>query len=324
MQKHKVTVTEKLDLIYFKVMINESGICVLNSKNKPINDIDCIVNSVYNDIINFVNNRIKSKYDILYNEFGNCDAGFFYKPVPKTQTIVYYNCPYDFILNSLFTAIKSQKNINRFSEIIECVRLTPICEKECICKFDDINDSLDIVKKMTDNETWSGNSIEDIEGIILSCGKLTYKITINDVTSKIEKTTKKLYRDAILENFSRVISYDDIDIIAKQDKTYIEKICDLFMLYINSTNILTRLYIEDEDLLPPITGYIGDINYESLPSTVRLICKQSSFYKNILRILLITFNRSVFDNKFDSFDVTVKDMLNYTLSEINRESNKQN
>jgi hypothetical protein len=60
MQTHKVTVTEKLDMIYFKVIITESGVYPLTSKNKQIGKVDCIVNSVYKDIVDFVLLRISS------------------------------------------------------------------------------------------------------------------------------------------------------------------------------------------------------------------------------------------------------------------------
>ena len=73
MQTHRVTVTEKLDMIYFKVVITDSDVYTLNSKNKQIGKVDCIVNSIYKDIVDFVDNNIKSRYDELYNEFGNCD-----------------------------------------------------------------------------------------------------------------------------------------------------------------------------------------------------------------------------------------------------------
>lgn len=320
MKTHKVTVTEKLDLIYFKVMITESGVYPLNSKNKPISKVDCIVNSIYKDIVEFVDNSINSKYDELYKTFGNCECGFFYRPIPKTCVIEYNNLTDRFILGNLYTSDKSMNDMHKFSEIVNSTVLTPICEKECICKFDDINDSLDIVQKMTDGKTWSGNKIDQIEGIIMSCGRFNYKITINDTTPYIEKTTKKLYRDTVLENFCHVItSTDNAENIMDSDKDYIEKVCELFMEYVNNTNIFTKMYIEDEDLLPPNSGYIGDIDYDSLPPTVKLVCKGNNTYKNILRILLITFNRSVFENKFKCFNSDTRAKLTYILSKINRE-----
>lgn len=318
MRTHKVTVTEKLDMIYFKVAITNDGVYPLNSKNKDICEVDCIVNSVYKNIVDFVNDKIASKYNELHNEFGDCVCGFFYKPVPKTCTITYDSCKDEFIFGNLYTTSKELNDIDRFASIINVSVLKPICLKDCICDFDDINDSLDIVRKMTDGKTWSGNNIDNIEGIILSCGKMNYKVTITDTKPHIEKTTKKLYRDTILENFCRVIdnNNEEAENIINSDKKYVDKIYDLFMLYVNKTNIFTKMYIEDEDLLPPNTGYIGDIDYSSLPSTIRLVCR-NNIYKNILRILLITFNRNVVGNKFNNFNTDIKEKLTYISSKIN-------
>ena len=319
MQTHKVTVTEKLDLIYFKVIITESDVYALTTKNKKITDVDCVVNTVYKDIVNFADTVIKSKYDEIYKEFGNCECGFFFRPVPKTRTILYEKCDETFILGNFYTSVKDANDIDKFSKIINVRVLTPICEKENICTFDNINDSLDIAYKMTDGLTWSGNDIENIEGIILSCGKMKYKVTVNDTTPDIEKTIKKLYRDTILENFCHVIvNNDKSEDIMKSNKSYINKVCDLFLEYINNTNIFTKMYIEGDDLLPPNTGYIGDVDYNSLPPTVKIVCKGNDVYKNILRILLVTFNRNVSDNKFMNFNQETREKLTYILSMINR------
>ena len=132
---------------------------------------------------------------------------------------------------------------------------------------------------------------------------------------------KVLYYPAVLENFCHVVNNNvDIDSIVSGDKEYVDIIYDLFMEYINNTNIFKKMYIEDEDLLPPNSGYIGDIDYDSLPPTVKVICKVNNTYKNILRILLITFNRSVFDNKFKNFNRETREKLTNILFKINRET----
>lgn len=321
MRTHKVTVVEKLDMIYFKVSITDTQVCALTSKNKQIGKVDCIVNSIYKDIVDFVSSNIESHHYELYKEFGNCNCGFFYKPVEKTCTIAYRNCSDKFILGNLYTQDKKLNDIDKFASIINVSVLKPICVKDHICDFDDINNGIEIVRKMTGGKTWSGNDIDDIEGIILSCGKMNYKITVTDTTPDIEKTTKKLYRDTILENFCHVVNNNvDIDSIVSGDKEYVDIIYDLFMEYINNTNIFKKMYIEDEDLLPPNSGYIGDIDYDSLPPTVKVICKVNNTYKNILRILLITFNRSVFDNKFKNFNRETREKLTNILFKINRET----
>lgn len=323
MKTHQVTVTEKLDLIYFKVFVTEDKIDVFTARNKPITEIDQIVNSVYKDIVEFCKGLDHQK---IFDTFGVCEIGFFYKPVEKTLTIRYPKLSFNFIVSNLFTKKKDMKRIEVIKDVIKDVDvLMPICYKENISDIpDDLNNDIDNAIYFTDGRTWSGNSIYETEGLILTCGRLNYQIIINHVEPKIEKTTKKIYRDTILENFcSFVMNNEDCLHILDQNDTpynytpYIEKICSLFLIYIDGTNIFTKLKFEPEDLLPPNAGYIGDIDYDKLPTTVSLICRGNEIYKNILRILLVTFNRSVFDNKFKNFSNDTRAKLTQILAKIN-------
>ena len=317
MKTHQVTVTEKLDLIYFKVFVTEEKIDVFTSRNKPITKIDQIVNSVYKDIVEFCKELDHQK---IFDTFGVCEIGFFYRPVIQTCTIKYQSA-FKFIVGNLFTKNKEKKNVDIIKSIIPGIDvLTPICIKENISDIpDDLNNDIDNAIYLTGGKTWSGNSIYEIEGLILTCGRLNYQIIINHVEPKIEKTTKKLYRDTILENFcSFVMTSEDCQhILDWKNTSYVGKICALFLIYIDKTNIFTKLQLEPEDLLPPNAGYIGDIDYDRLPTTVSLICRGNDIYKNILRILLVTFNRSVFDNKFKNFSNDIRAKLTQILAKIN-------
>jgi len=317
MRTHKVTVTEKLDLIYFKVLVTEEKIDIFTARNKPITKVDQVVNSVYKDIVEFCNGLDREK---IYETFGSCEIGFFYRPVIKTCTIS-YGAGFKFVVGNLFTKDKNKKNVDIIKSVIPGVDvLTPICVKDNISDMpDDLGNDIDNAIYFTDGKTWSGNSIYDIEGLILTCGRLNYQIIINNVEPKIEKTTKKLYRDTILENFCNFVSNNDNcqHVLEWKNTSYINKICALFLIYIDGTNIFTKLQIEADDLLPPNSGYIGDIDYNALPATVSLICKGNDTYKNILRILLVTFNRSVFENKFKNFSYETREKITKILTRIN-------
>lgn len=318
MKTHQVTVTEKLDLIYFKVFVTEEKMEVFTARNKPVTKVDQIVNSVYKDIVEFCKGLDHQK---IFETFGVCEIGFFYKPVEKTCTISYPNLPFNFIVGNLFTRNKNMKRIEVINDVIKDVGLlVPICCKENISDIpNDISNDIDNAIYFTDGRTWSGTSIYDIEGLILTCGRLNYQIIINHTEPNIEKTTKKLYRDTVLENFcSFVMNNEDCQhILDWKGTSYIDKICGLFLIYIDRTNIFTKLQIESDDLLPPNAGYIGDIDYDSLPTTVGLICRGNDIYKNILRILLVTFNRSVFENKFRNFSNDTSSKLTQILTRIN-------
>lgn len=317
MRTHKVTVTEKLDLIYFKVLVTEEKIDIFTARNKPITKVDQVVNSVYKDIVEFCEGLDREK---IYETFGSCEIGFFYRPVIKTCTIKYYGA-FKFVVGNLFTQDKDKNNIELIKNIIPSVDvLTPICVKDNISDVpEDLSNDLDNAIYFTGGKTWSENPIYDIEGLILTCGRLNYQIIINNVEPKIEKTTKKLYRDTILENFCNFVSNNDDcqRILEKKNTSYIDKVCNLFLIYIDGTNIFTKLQIEPDDLLPPNAGYIGDIDYNALPTTVSLICKGNDTYKNILRILLVTFNRSVFENKFKNFSYETREKITKILTRIN-------
>ena len=319
MNTHRVTVTEKLNLVYFKVIVTDVMVCVVNTKNNPITEVDCVVNSVYKGICDFVDSNIRPKHSELLSTVGCCEICFFYKPVEKPYVIAYPKIDKQFIIGNLYTTVKKKNDIYAVADIIGDVDiLEPICQKERMCVIDDINDSLSIAEKITDGVTWSGNDIKDIEGLILSSGKLCYKITINDTELFIDKYSKKIYRDTLLENFCSVMYGDrKTDEILDGDGDYFKKVCDLFLEYINKTSILSKMVIEDVDLLPPNYGYIGEIDFDKLPSTVRIICKNNGVYKNILRILLITFNKGVIENKFKDFQDSVRKKLNDMMKRLN-------
>ena len=317
MKTHQVTVTEKLDLIYFKVFVTEDKMDVFTARNKHITEIDQIVNSVYKDIVEFCKGLDHKK---IFDTFGVCEIGFFYRPVIKTCTIKYPSA-FKFVVGNLFTKNKDKKDINFITSVIPGVDvLLPICYKENISDIpNDLDNDIDNAIYFTDGKTWSGNSIYEIEGLILTCGRLKYQIIINHTESNIEKTTKKIYRDTVLENFCSFVMNNDIcqNILNHNHTSYVEKICSLFLIYIDNTNIFTKLQLEADDLLPPNNGYIGDIDYDRLPTTVSLICRGNDVYKNILRILLVTFNRNVFDNKFKNFSSDTSVKLTQILAKIN-------
>jgi len=319
MMSHPVIVNEKLDLIQFKVKINEEGTELLNSKNKPITDIDCLVNSVYKDIKEYYTNFVVANSTELTEKFGASEIGFFCKSWSQTKIIRYPNIKEKFIIGHFYTKEKQKNDIVELSRILSTVHLTPIAIRESIEGIEEVDrhDPVALVEFFTGGKTWSGNGIEEIEGIILTSGRLNYKITVNDVTPHIEKTTKKLYRDTVLENFCNVIyDIDDAKAIMNSRQSYIDKISKLFVLYVDKTNLFTRHYLEPEDLLPPAAGYIGDLDYTKLSLPIKLVCMSSDVYKNIFRILVVTFSSDV--SKFDSFSPDIKDKLLYIYRKINK------
>ena len=100
-------------------------------------------------------------------------------------------------------------------------------------------------------------------------------------------------------------------------KTYIEKVCKLFLDFMNKTDVFSKYKFDTEDFLPPIHGYIGDLDVEAIPDEdVKTICKVNSVAKNILRLFLHTFTNPVSNNKFKDLsadDISTLNMLTISL-----------
>ena len=100
-------------------------------------------------------------------------------------------------------------------------------------------------------------------------------------------------------------------------KTYIEKVCKLFLDFMNKTDVFSKYKFDAEDFLPPIHGYIGDVDVEAIPDEdVKTICKVNSVAKNILRLFLHTFTNPISNNKFKDLnvdDVSALNMLTISL-----------
>lgn len=325
LKAHTVDVYEMLDLPYFKVEIDRDRVDIFTSKGKNITEIDAIINSVYKDIREFVINNIALNCDDIVDAFGPTKLGFFYKPVEKPNCIRYNNIPNgSFILNYFFTSDKSSKNVDKLIDIVgDCFYEYPfITELGCLHDVDVNADPKSLVEDIAGVYTWSKEPVQFIEGIILSSGdgKKKYKIVVNSTETNIDKSTLKIYRDFVVEDFARVMIDGDYITDINYGTDYIKIMCDLFLKYINDSELLLRTHIDPEDLLPPKEGYIGDIDYDKLNSTVSIICNGNEVFKNMFRIILVTFQPGVSERKFDSFGEGAKKNITQIFREINNKS----
>lgn len=324
---HPVIVYEMLDLPYFKVDVDRDHVNITTSKGKNITEVDAIVNSVYNDIREFVINYIALNCDDIVDVFGPTKLGFFYKPVDKTNIIKYNNIPNgSFILNNFYTADKSAKSVNKLIDIIgDCFYEFPIITELEYLPDVDINDEPKcLVENIAGVYTWSKEPVQYIEGVILSSldGKKKYKIVVNSTETNIDKSTLKVYRDFVVEDFARVMMDGDYVTDINYNTDYVDVMCELFLNYINDSELLLRTHIEPEDLLPPRDGYIGDINYDKLSSTVSIICNGNELFKNMFRIILVAFQPGNSERKFDSFCDGANKNIVQVFREINIKTKK--
>ena len=314
LRNNKVVVSEMIDGLRFKVAFSDSGYVLKTAKGKVIDEIDCIVNPFYNELVEHMSGIItKNRLVDVIKHFGNCEAQFIYIPQNTYNVISYDNYTKKrLVYCSLFTQNKDLLDTVNFFHIFE----NDVENMPVIAVHDGINESFSVAE-LCRNKTFTGNSVEDIEAIILESGKVRCKIVVNDTRVNIDPTTKKIYRDIIIEDFAKVMKDVDVDSIFNEDDSYVDCICNMFYEYINKTDIRNKVYIETEDLLPPSMNNAGDMNLENLPSTAKLICS-NKFNMNVLRLLLVTFNTENY-HKFNTFPEPVTVVLNKILKKINGE-----
>jgi hypothetical protein len=333
------SIVEKLDMIYFKVSVNHLGVFALKSpKYTAVSDIDCICNSVYNNIVMFANSLNRFRSDIL-SMYGECTLGFFYLPVHKTKIIDYYTIDEGtMILSDIFLETKSVlpkseilTNIyNMFCEERSDIINSPGISIE-VAGDDLIEDVISLLREGKDDtqvikmilsyfdvETMSGLRYDEIEGLILRNNKEQYQLIANNTDTQLSKGVKKMYRDIVLSHLANDIVTDDyIHELFNSKKTYIEKVCKVFLDFVNVTDVFTKYKFDEEDFLPPMSGYFGDLEIDAIPiEDVKTICKVNKVSRNILRMLLHTFTHPVSNNKFADLpdeDATKLNMLTIAL-----------
>lgn len=330
-----VTIYEKLDMPYFRVKVNKNGAFPLKSStNNAITDIDCICNSMYKDICDYVKDNILPKKDEVVDRFEEVTIGFFYLPVKKAKRIEYNTIPEkSFIISDVSSNayIPSVEEIHRILDLncygqpIICTRTFQDDEIDTIIKYiEDKKDDLEVLKFMTkgystytnywsDYETFTGLEIEHIEGVVLYNGNYKVQLIVNDTTPNIDKLTTKIYRDTIFKNIADELDEQEtLQKIKDNSKLpYIEKVCLLFNDYVGKTDILTRFHIEPEDLLPPHEGFFGEFDMSKITNDeTQVICKLNKVYKNVLRLMLHTFSIPASNNKFKGLPPEVSKKLN--------------
>jgi len=332
---HPITLSEKLDAIYFKIEITSAiSIPLKTPKFNAVSDVDCMINSIYKDISDFAYKEIYNVRKELTDKYGDLRIGFFYLPVGKTKHIDYsesniykYNKNFGTgwlgLSDVYFYNTDSRKqytiwdiyndlsdngiNIGKPCIIYENKSFGAVsAEMIDAIKSDPnpVNTAMLFISLVQDPlacATYSGLPVDKIEGYIIKCCSKQWQIKINNAEPHIDKDTKKIYRDAVLRSLVRDLLSKTgiINTIRGMKCQYEDKVAYVFEEFINSTDIFSKLLIEPEDLLPPIDGYIGEMCIDTLQSdNVKVICKYNKTFANILRMFLHTFTNTIFANKF--------------------------
>lgn len=292
-----IIVYEKMSMFYFKVVINSHACTILSHNHKIITDADIIINSMWQDVKNFVNNNILSKQNIISKLYNHVIIGFFYCPNKKPLHITYdkfintqiHNNK--FIINNIKDINKNEINIEEFCKNINLldvrgigggpIIITNTKLVENINKYAHNEITLDnfIDQCNINNKTYSGNDFSDIEGIIIKSNKNIYQIKIKSPEQSViyNRNDFELLTKDFIDN------YYNIDII--NSNNYIDIICNIFIKYIEISDI-HNIITNPNNLLPPGEYYIGDLCYDMINNeNIKTICKLDNIYKNIFRIL---------------------------------------
>lgn len=324
---HPITLSEKLDTVYFKVEINNvAAIPLKTPRFNAVSDVDCMINSLYQDISSFAYKTIYPIKNIITEKYGSLRLGFFYLPVGKTKRIDYsnsiiykvhknYNNGWLGLSDVYFYDKESREKYTVYDVYMDLIANNVIVSKPSYVYENRVIEGLteEMIMNNTGNPlaianllcpnhlTYSGLPIDKIEAYIVKSGNKQWQVKINSAEPVLDKDTKKIYRDAILNSLVHDL-LEQTDIIEKircMKDSYEDKVAHVFEEFMSYTDIFSKITIEPEDLLPPIDGYIGQMNLDSLKSeTVKTICKLNETAQNILRLFLHTFTNTIFANKF--------------------------
>lgn len=337
---HEFTVWEKLDMCYFRVEITKIGAIPLKgSTGRVISDIDCVTNSLYKDICDFVNKNVNPIRNQIIDEYGEGYIGFFFLPVTEYHKINYTHLkPKTVILSDWSYDIKMNDDKGYF-RILDLAKLLRVEQPPLVTTWNTSDeDNISYMHKdfsyvvqayleNTDEDAThtllnylmgnpygpSGNYVSSIEGLIIRTDKFQYQIKINDTEDNIDKSTKLIYRDTLLNSIAEYYSKNksSLDDVFNKEESYIDRVSKLFLSYIENTDLFAKFSIDPEDLLPPTSAYFGDIDFDMISdSNVKLICKYNEVNKNIFRLFLHTFAQKISEDKFSSLTDSTKAALN--------------
>lgn len=286
--------------------------------------------------------------NIFTYKYNNCTRAKMYSYSPSILKNDLYKTIGTFILSDIYTSIKALNTEKNYNRLIKSINDSGILlfPKPTIMHIEKLSvttkkiiRTINAIKELKpDNKTARfqlyrslinllcnknytevdrnlyAKTLNYCEGIIIRSKTIQAQILINPVAEVEKEPSKLIYRDITLASFAAEMMKDDslLDYVSSSNKSYIDKVSELFVKYIESTDLLSKYSIDAEDLLPPGTDpTIGDIDYSHINNnSVVTICKYNSTYKNIFRLLLHTLSKKISDNKFSELPDNISSYLN--------------
>ena len=149
-------------------------------------------------------------------------------------------------------------------------------------------------------DIFSSKSLKEIKGLIVRNNKNSIKIynPFCDITNKEEKeindiyntTTKRMWRDMLFSSFisNTIKLHPDIDSeLELSSNTYISKVCNLFVEFVDNSDFFNKYSLDEDDFLPTWDTWLLDFNYKLLPNeTAKTLCSINPVAKSVLRFLI--------------------------------------
>lgn len=282
-----VEIVEKIDAPYFIIQFtsDEKGAKIYKSNHTELSEEDILVNDMYERVERFVKTRLSTLP--IYNG----TIGLWYFPTDKPRKITYEKYMGKFMLAYCDENI-TQENIN----ILHSTGILPtpiiarkkITEKEVtlIGKYSNgTYGDLFFLMTLLKGIKYFGTPYKDMEGVIFKTNKKAYQVILYKEEPQAIDGQKKMYRDVIIKDFIKWY-YDTLPYIT-ENVPYINKVTDLFVKYSQWTDVTNKYSMEKEDLMPPYTGFIGDVCFDRIPNDVAvIICRSDALMKGIYKILI--------------------------------------
>jgi len=324
-----LSIEEKIDAPYFSIYITNDGASSIRKSNGDLVDfVDYTMNSLYKDVMDFSQKLAET---IKGEEEQEYVVEVFYFPSETPRTIPYPEYAGKFMISKVsklnetktdFEQIDSIDFYNLLEDEKEKVVLKPIYKLELT------EERLDFITKYTSGiygeamlmskllkEYVKPSKLMKAEAYLLRLGKKVFRVQINDKEILTDNIERKMSRDIVLKDFAEWAYGNKISIPDRL--TYIGKVCDLFKEYINNTDVLNKYSLTEEDLTPPIIGYIGEMTYEFIPDkTVELILKNDQARRAIFKVILSTLRKPIKKKKDDILDDRTIKIINLLVEKV--------
>lgn len=308
----QLLVEEKLDAPFFKLFISNDGvICVKKTNDRELDFVDYTLNSIYKDVMDFAEELSASlKHDSEYEY----RIDVFYFPVATPRTISYPEFEHKFVITDLWALNESGDYYKTDYEesyklLYEAVGdkitkkpyLLMTITDEIISEIDKYTEGvyseLMFINKLF-GPSIKSSTILKAEAYIFRVENSVLKVSLNEKRELTDEVERKMSRDIVLKDFTEWFHTNNIRI--PTGMTYIDTVSELFLEYINQTDILNKYSLTEKDMTPPFVGFIGTMDTSFISNKIVVtIIENDATRCAIYKILLAALRKHIFKKKND-------------------------